>query len=52
MYKDECTQASVLVLSDALDHVVKSTLETDIAEEALSINTHTHVNDLPSKSYI
>lgn len=51
-YKDKCSQVNTLVLLDSLDHFVKSTLDTDIAEEALSIKTNTHVNDLPSKSYI
>lgn len=42
MYKEECNQANTQVLSDALGHVIKNTLSTDIAEETFSIQTNMH----------
>ncbi|KAI8080388.1 hypothetical protein BDF21DRAFT_452164 [Thamnidium elegans] len=41
--KEECLQASTLVLLDNLDHAVESTHVVDIAEEGLSIQTDAHV---------
>ncbi|KAG2229375.1 hypothetical protein INT48_000912 [Thamnidium elegans] len=41
--KEECLQASTLVLLDNLDHAVESTHVVDIAEEGLSSQTDAHV---------